>query len=67
MEAMEEGQDLPSKKSCCDKTSEIAQKIQNGLIGKLYSVLTFLKDQGAEIFGTATDIKKAYASIALGG
>ena len=56
-----------SKKNCCEKTSDIFQKIQDGLISKLYSVGQFLWYQGAEIMGTATDIKKAYTSISLGG
>ena len=56
-----------SKKDCCEKTSEIFLKIQDGLISKMYSVGQLLWDQGAEIMGTATDIKKAYTSISLGG
>ena len=67
MDDLEGGEAQQAKKNCCDGASEIFQKIQDGFISKLYSVGQFLWDQGAEIMGTVTDIKKAYTSIALGG
>ena len=41
--------------------------IVNSSINKLYTLGKFLKGQGAEILGTATDINKVYSSMLLGG
>lgn len=52
---------VPPKKSGCWQSWELMVK----LYAHVAILGNFLKDQGAEILGTANDINKAYRSIAL--